>query len=146
MNKKLVVSHKVLALLGEEESRVIDTLDGEIYRTEERHYLHVLFGRINKALMPYATKHPISNKAVQELVSARRVEPLIALGLMEYATSPCKPFDLHLIVDENGTLLRVEMKDGNGVCHRDSGVLNRAMNVQDFIYRCIGTFYTQKGA
>lgn len=145
MNKKLLVNHKVLALLGEDESREIDTMNGIIFRTEDRHYLHLLFGRLGKNLLPFATKHPISNKAVQELVSEQRCEPLIALGLMDYATSPCKCFDLHLIVDDSGTLMRVEMTDERGVRRTDDGVLNRTMEVQDFIYRCIGKFYG-KGA
>lgn len=145
MNKKIVVNRTVLALLGEEESREIDTMDGVIFRTEDRHYLHRIFGRLGKKLLPFATRHPISNQAVQELVSAQRCEPLVALGLVDYATSPCRVFDLHLIVDDIGKLMRVEMTDEDGNRRTDDSVLLRTMEVQDFIYRCIGKFYG-KGA
>ena len=141
MSKKVVVSHKVLALLDEDEVREISTLDGEMYDTADRHYLHRVLGKLGDNLIRFVTKRGVTNKEVQTLVSARRCEPLVAMGLLEYVPSACQTLDVHFVVDGEGTLVGIEMKNKYGIWRPHNDLINRTMNAQDFLYRCIGRYY-----
>ena len=140
-NKQVVVSHKVLSLLGEDTDRVMDTLDGCVYRTEDRHYLHRTLGKLNEHLLRYVTRHPIKQKALQEMISEQQVAPLIALGFLEYATSPNKVFNLSLVVDEYGELLRVVVDGSEGKAVFEKDVIIPTLSLQDNVYRMIGLYH-----
>lgn len=143
--KKLSVSKRVLTLLGAE-GLTISECDGEMYDREERHMLHMLLGKLGEKLLPYAVipkaSKTINQKMLQAYISDRNVDPLIRLGLLEYVDVPDKAFDLHLIVDERGSLLRVEMSNNDG-SKKFQTTLDRNMSVQDFVYHCIGKFYSK---
>ena len=53
-NRVVRVSQKARALLGETEVRELVTIDGDIYRTDDRHYLHRLLGRFSEPLLRFS--------------------------------------------------------------------------------------------
>ena len=146
-NRTVRVHQNILALLGEEERVELHTLGGELYRTEERHYLHRLLGRLNKVLLSIATKAKIDQKQLQELISARAVAPLVALGFLEYATpEPVKhtaTFVLRLAVDEQGGLLSGVIDDTEHTAVIQIPANYRNMTVEQLIFQSLGKFYKQ---
>ena len=140
MKNKVVVSRKVLALLGEDTERELDLLNGCIYRTEDRHYLHRLLGKINGTLMRYVTKRSLSQKELQELISDQIAAPLVALGFLEYVTESATRFNLNIVVDSYGELIRVVVDGDFGKQVYDTSVIRKESSLQENIYRIIGMY------
>ena len=140
MKNKVVVSRKVLALLGEDTERELDLLNGCIYRTEDRHYLHRMLGKINGTLMRYVTKRSLSQKELQEIISDQIAAPLVALGFLEYVTESTPKFNLNIVVDSYGELIRVLVDGDFGKQVYDTSVICKEKSLQENIYRIIGMY------
>ena len=141
MHEKLLVNPKILSFLGEEESRELSALDGCIYDKEDRHYLHILVGKLGDHLIKYVCKYNLKNKELQTLISEQDAQALIRAGILVRATSPGRVFDIKLVVDDYGNLIRAELENNLGKRVFEERVLNKEMKLQDFIYRCIGQYY-----
>jgi len=141
MNETLLVNPKILALLGEEDGKEISALDGCIYDKDDRHYLHIIVGKLGDHLIKYVTKYQLKNKDIQALISDQEVQPLIRAGILVRATSPGRVFDIKLVVDDYGNLVRTELTNNLGKTVIEGRGANKEMKLQDFIYRCIGQYY-----
>lgn len=152
-NRTVRVSQKVRALLGENEVREFATIDGAIYCTEDRHYLHRLLGKLNEPLLRFLTAYPISQKELQETISAQQCEPLVALGFLEYASEVTSSVVeqqnviLRVVVGKTGTMESIIVTDSstNRVASVPVPVACKKMKVEDFIWHAVGEFY-KKGA
>lgn len=141
MHETYLVNPKILSLLGEEESRELSAIDGCLYDKKDRHYLHVLVGRLGESLIKYVTRYSVKNKDIQELISEQDVNALIRVGVLVRENKAPTVFDIKLVVDEYGNLIRSEIDNGSGKRVLDGSTANKDLNVQDFIYRLIGQYY-----
>ena len=141
MHETYLVNPKILSLLGEEESRELSALDGFLCDKDDRHYLHIIVGKLGDHLIRYVCKYNLKNKDIQALISEQEVQPLIRTGILVRATSPSRVFDIKLVVDNFGNLIRSEIDNGSGKRVLDGSTANKDLNVQDFIYRLIGQYY-----
>ena len=151
-NRTVRVSQKVRALLGETEEREFSTIDGAIFRTEDRHYLHRLLGKLNEPLLRFLTAYPISQKELQETISAQQCEPLVALGFLEYASEATSSVVeqnviVRMVVGKTGTVESIIVTEAstNHVASVSVPVACKKMKVEDFIWHAVGEFY-KKGA
>ncbi|MBO5416769.1 MAG: hypothetical protein J6A83_09090 [Clostridia bacterium] len=141
MHKNYLVNPKILSLLGEEESRELSAIDGCLYDKQDRHYLHRLVGRLGDELIKYVTRYSVKKKDIQALISEQDADALVRAGVLVRENKAPTVFDIKLVVDEYGNLIRSEIDNGSGKRVLDGSTANKDLNVQDFIYRLIGQYY-----